>query len=85
MIAPQAEPVQPVPVTLQVTAVLLVPVTVALNCWCPSATTCIVDGEIFTTTGGTIVTVAVLNLLGSATEVTFTVTCAGFGTVPGAV
>lgn len=32
-IVPHADPLQPEPATLQVTAVLLLPVTLAVNCW----------------------------------------------------
>jgi hypothetical protein len=42
-------------------------------------------GETLTTTGGTIVTVALADLLLSAADVAVTVTSAGLGTVPGAV
>jgi len=37
---PHAAPVHPTPETLQVTAVLEAPVTVAENCCCPPADTC---------------------------------------------
>jgi hypothetical protein len=42
-------------------------------------------GEIDTETGRITVTLAVLDLVGSATDVAVTDTCAGEGTVPGAV
>jgi hypothetical protein len=48
-------------------------------------TTCAVVGETCTTTGGKIVTVTDADLVVSALEVAVTVTCAGFGTVAGAV
>ena len=82
---PQAAPEQPLPETLHVTVVLLVPVTVAVNgCWAP-ATTCTDVGEIVTATGGMTVTVALADLVVSATEVAFTVTRGGLGMVAGAV
>jgi hypothetical protein len=48
-------------------------------------TTCAVVGEIVTDTAGVIVTEAVLDFVGSATEVAVMDTCAGFGTAEGAV
>jgi hypothetical protein len=47
--------------------------------------TSVVVGEILTETVRIIVTVAVLYLVGSATDVTVTVMLAGLGTVAGAV
>jgi hypothetical protein len=82
---PQAEPLQPLPLTVQVTLLLLVPFTVARNCWRPPAGTVAVVGEIVTETGGTIVTDAVPDLVGSATEVARTTTNAGLGTAAGAL
>jgi hypothetical protein len=84
-ITPQAAPEQPTPLRLHVTAVFVVPVTVEVNRCVFPATTSAVVGEILTTTGGRMVTVADADLVLSATEVTITVTCAGLGTVPGAV
>jgi hypothetical protein len=84
-IEPQVAPEQPTPLRLHVTAEFVVPVTVAVNCWVFPATTCAVLGEIDTATGERIVTVADADLVESATEVAFTVACAGLGTVPGAV
>jgi hypothetical protein len=84
-IVPQDAPAQPVPLTLHVTLVFVAPVTVTVNCCLFPAATSIVVGEIFTATGGTIVTFAVANFVVSAADVTFTVTCAGVGTVVGAV
>src|ERR1700683_375831 len=53
---PHELPEQPTPLRLQVTAVLDVPRTVAVNCcWVPVAT-CVVVGEILTETAGRIVT-----------------------------
>jgi hypothetical protein len=81
---PQADPVQPAPDRLQVTAVLVVPETVAVNCWCAPVTTLAVAGDTETLTG-MIVTVAVADLLESACEVAVTLTVDGLGTVVGAV
>ena len=82
---PHALPEQPLPATLQVTAVFEVLITVAVNCCVFPATTSAVVGEILTITGGRTVTMADADLVESATEVAVTVTCAGLGTVPGAV
>ena len=82
---PQAAPEQLLPLTLHVTPVFGVPVTVALNCFWVPATICAVFGEMLTTTGGTTVTVAVSDLLESATDVAVTKTWAGLGIAPGAV
>lgn len=75
----------PLPETLHVTAVLLVFKTVAVNCSCCPVRTWAVVGEMLTETGGMIVTVAVPDFVGSATEVAVTETCAGLGTLDGAV
>jgi hypothetical protein len=82
---PHAEPAQPAPDTLQLTALLVVPVTVAVNCLVSPANTCALVGEILTTTGVTTVTVAVPNLEGSASEVAVTIIVGGLGTALGAV
>ena len=84
-IVPQVAAEQPAPLRLHVTAVFEVPVTVEVNCCVFPAIICAVVGEIFTTTGGRMVTVADAALEESATDVAVTVTCAGVGTVPGAV
>lgn len=84
-IVPQVAPEQPVPAKLQVTAVFVVPVTVAVNCRVFRTTSCTVVGETCTTTGGRIVTVTDDDLVISAFAVAVTVTCAGFGTAAGAV
>jgi hypothetical protein len=65
---PQLAPLHPVPATLQFTAVLVVFVTVAVNCWWPPVRICVVVGVTETDTGGMIVTVAVLVFVGSATD-----------------
>ena len=77
------------PSTDQVTPVLLVPVTVAVNCCVPLMATIAVAGENVTVmTGGTItgltVTAALALLVGSAFDTAVTVTCrtaAGLGAV----
>ena len=66
---PHAAPEQPAPVRLHVTLVFEVPVTVAVNCCWPPARTVAVFGETLTATGGTIVTVAVPDFVGSANDV----------------
>ena len=57
-----------------VTPVLLAPVTEAVNCCVLEACNVAEDGETETETPGVSVTVAVADLVGSATEVAFTVT-----------
>src|SRR6202020_425690 len=81
---PHEAPEQPLPATLQVTAVFVVLVTLAANCCVLVATTCALVGEMVTATGGRMVTLAEADLEESATEVAVTLTCAGFGTEPGA-
>jgi hypothetical protein len=82
---PQAAPEQPAPLRLHVTVAFEVPVTVDVNCCVFPVITCAVAGEVVTATGGRTVTVDDADLVESATEVAVTVTCAGLGTVPGAV
>ncbi len=61
------------PVAVHVTAVLELPVTVAVNCWvCPGCNVALV-GETVTPTDGCTVTCAVADLVESATEVAVTV------------
>jgi hypothetical protein len=67
------------------TLVFVVPVTVAMNCFCAPAVTWTAAGEMLTATGGTIVTTAEPDLDGSANEAAVTVTCGGVGTLAGAV
>src|SRR5690242_14026104 len=57
------------PVAVQVTAVLEVPVTVAVNCWVWPGWSVALVGAMVTLTGGWIVMVAVDDLLGSAADV----------------
>ena len=82
---PQALPEHPVPLRLHVTAVFVVLITVAVNCCVLPATTCAAVGEMLTATGGRIVTVADAALVVSSFDVAVTITCAGLGTVLGAV
>ena len=82
---PQLAPEQPDPTTLQSTPVIVVPVTFAVNCSVRPIGTCAEAGERLTSIGATIVIVARLDFVGSATEVAFTKTMAGFGTMEGAV
>jgi hypothetical protein len=76
-IVPQVAPLQPVPDTVQVTAVFEVPVTEAANCCVDPAASDVLGGETVTTTVGTMVTLADADLVGSATLVTMTLTAAG--------
>jgi hypothetical protein len=85
VIVPQAAPEHPVPETLQVTAVLVVPVTAAVNCCWPPRKILADDGDTETDTGATTVTVAEADLDKSACDVAATVTVAGLGTAAGAV
>jgi len=82
---PQADPLQPLPLRLHVTEVLLVFATVAVNCLCAPVATVVAVGETLTVTGGATVTRAVPDFVGSVVEVAFTVTWAGLGTELGAV
>lgn len=85
VIVPQAAPEQPAPETLHVTAVFFVPETVARNCCWSLTVTIAVVGETVTWMGMMIVTVAEADVTPSAVDVAVTVTCAGVGTVSGAV
>ncbi len=85
MIVPHAAPLQPAPERVQVTAVFVVPVTVAVN-GCEAAVATLTEvGERETATGAITVTVAEADLVASACEVAVTVTVAGLGTALGAV
>src|ERR1035437_9156036 len=57
-----------------VTPVLTVPVTVVVNCWVCEAVSEVVEGVSEIVTGGLSVTVALVDLVGSATLVAVTVT-----------
>ena len=82
---PHAAPEQPAPVTLQLTPVIGVPLTLAVNCRLAPAVTCAELGEMLTAIFCAIVTVAVLDFVESATDVAVTKTKEGFGGVGGAV
>jgi hypothetical protein len=82
---PHAVPLQPLPVTLHETALLDVPLTVAENWWEPPMTTCAELGEMLTEIGPLMVTVAVPDFEGSATEVAVTDTWGDVGETDGAV
>jgi hypothetical protein len=69
----------------QVTAVLFVPLTVAVNVWFCDGSKDTVDGVSETVTGGVSVTVAVADFVGSATLVAFTVTVCALLIEAGAV
>ena len=73
------------PDKLHVTAVLVVPVTVAVNCCLVPVMTFGLVGEIEIATGGNTVTVADADTRGFATDVAVTETVAGLGTAAGAV
>ena len=75
-------PLQPVPVTVQVT--LVGGLTWAVNCWVPFNAT-VVEGGKTVTEMCTIFTVTDADLLESAADVAFTVTVAGLGGAAGAV
>jgi hypothetical protein len=76
----------PGPGVLQVAAVLVVPLTVAVSCCvAPSMTVGVLGVTLTMTTGAVMVMVTVSDLLASFTEVAVTVTVAGLGTVSGAV
>jgi hypothetical protein len=84
---PQVVSAQPDPVIVQVTAVLEVPVTVTVNCWCPPVPICSDVGEIETATDvpELMVTVADPDFVGSDNNVAVTATMGGFGAWAGAV
>jgi len=86
-IVPQDEPTHPDPLTFQVTAVLALPVTVAVNCCCAFTATCAVFGERLIATLGadSIVTIALPASATVNTGVAVTVTVLGLGTAAGAV
>ena len=87
MIVPHVDPEQPNPLTLQVTEVLLDPVTEALNsCWAPTFNSALL-GEMLTLTcvGATIVTVVEPEIEELERDVAVTTTVWGFGAVDGAV
>ena len=85
-IVPQDEPLQPAPLTLQLTAVFEVPVTLAVKSCVPEVGTEALIGLMLNkpATTGTIVTLAQADLVGSAILVAFTVTLDGEGDTVGA-
>ena len=87
VIAPQSEPVQPVPLNPQVTAVLLDPVTVAVNCCFAPALSDASEGVTATPmeVGATIFTAVEPEMAPFASDVALTVTVFGEGAAAGAV
>src|SRR3981081_2319380 len=86
-IVPTVELPPVTPFTCQVTAVLEVPVTVAVNCWVFAIGTEADAGatETLTWVGAVTVTVADADLVVSACDTAVTVTAAGLGPAEGAV
>jgi hypothetical protein len=87
VIVPQVDPTHPVPVNPQVTAVLLEPVTVAVNCCLAPTLSDGPLGETVTTIlfGATMVTTVEPVIDPFESEVALTVTTLGLGAVAGAV
>jgi hypothetical protein len=85
LIVPHSAPEQPAPLTRQRMAELGAPETAAWNCWVPPAAISALAGVTFMTSGRMIVTVSEADFVLSAFDVAVTVTCAGLGTVAGAV
>jgi hypothetical protein len=83
LMVPHPAPLQPDRV--QVTAMFVVPVTVALNCCLVPVTTLAAVGDIEIATGGNTVTVTEADTKGFACEVAVTVTVGGARTELGAV
>ena len=71
--------------SVQVTALLEAPPTVAVYCWVWATARVADSGVNEIVTGGVRVTVAVADLVGSATLVAFTVTVCAVATLAGAV
>src|SRR5579862_5815585 len=84
---PHAAPLHPVPESVQCTDVLVVPLTLAVNCCCAPVETCAVPGVTVTETADAdwMTMLADADFVGSATEVAVTVARAGLGMVAGAV
>ena len=82
---PQEVPLQPLPFTLHVTAVFVVFAMLAMYCCCAPVTTCAEVGDNVTWSAASIVTDALADFVGSATEVAITDTTAGLGGEDGAV
>jgi hypothetical protein len=85
LICPQLEPVQPVPETPHDTEVFALPVTCAENCTEAAGASLAEVGEIVILTAGTTVTVALADLVGSATDVAVSEKNGGLGGATGAV
>jgi hypothetical protein len=85
LIDPQVVPEQPAPATLQVTFVLVVPVTMSMNCCVWPTVTRAAAGVTSTTMGTTIVTDAEAEVDPLTALVAVTVTVAGLGATAGAV
>jgi hypothetical protein len=87
VIDPQADPEQPVPVTVHCTDALVLPATAAENCRFWPRLSLAVDGETETDTddSGTMTIAADTDFVGAAAEVAVTVTLAGLGRTAGAV
>ena len=83
-IVPQVAPLQPVPDSVQVTAVFDVPVTEAANCCVVPTVVDTLAGVTATTITGTIIRFADADLVGSTTLVAITLTLAGVGATDGA-
>lgn len=84
-IVPHPDPVQPAPAMLHETDVLALPVTTAENCREAEGASFTEVGAMETVTTETTVTVAVADLVGSATEVAVTAKNGGVGGTGGAV
>src|SRR5664279_442184 len=84
---PQVDPAHPYPLKLHFTAVLVLPVTVAMNCCFAPVLSATIVGEIATDTvpGPSTVTVADADTDGFASRVAVTATRGGAGAVAGAV
>jgi hypothetical protein len=85
LIAPQEEPLHPLPDTLQITTALEFPFTEALNCSCAPGFSWAEGGDTLTETPATNDTAAEAEAEGSAWAVAFTLTLGGVGRAAGAV
>jgi hypothetical protein len=85
VIVPQLEPAQPAPETLHDTDVFELPVTCTENCREAESPSLAEVGEMVMLTPGTIVTVALADLVESATDVAVTEKNGGFGGTGGAL
>jgi hypothetical protein len=85
LMLPQARSLHPVPDMLQITRVLELPLTVAVNCNCAPGFSWAEGGDTLTEAPATSVTVANAEADGSACAVAFTVTVGGVGKSVGAL